>query len=336
MAIDNVTFLNGIAKELSAEYNDRIPSATKENVADIGEILSQYPTTKNEFISALTNLVAKTVIQNRVYQTRYKFLHKGKLPYGTTIEMIVADIVKGKDFTENFGSANTDVGSLIGKETHDVKVQYIERNIRLKYKLTVSDIQLQGAFRSEDGLSRLVQALVTTVINGMEFDEEILINKALNGVEGGATSSVVGYDAMDDNAKAKALTKVIKVNVAKMEFLSNKYNGCGVHTFCKPEDLVIFVTPETQANIDVELLASSFHMDKAQINERMVLVPSFENEKQLALIMDKNCIQLYENYNTSGNFVNADGLYTNIFYHRALTLGICNQFNAMTIVSSAE
>ena len=337
--MDNVSFLNSIAKSMSAEYNERIPEATRENLAEIGELIQQYPTTKNEFINTLTNVVGKTIIDKRVYENRYKFLHKGKLPYGTSIEMIVAEIVKGKEFGQNFGTANTEIGSLIGKEQSDVRVQYIERNVRKKYKVTISDIQLMGAFRSPNGLSELVQALVQSVLNGMEFDEELIVKKAISSVDC-ATAQITGYASLSDSEQAKKLTKVIKTYVAKMGFMSANYNKLGVHTFSKPEDLVIFVTPETQANIDVELLASAFHMDKAKVEERLVLVDEFckdtegtlsPDENCLAIIMDRNVIQLYENNNTSGTFVNADGLYTNFFYHRWSTVGIAQQFNCLKI-----
>ena len=340
MAIDNVTFLNSVAKEMTAEYNDRIPTATQENLSEISETISQYPTLKNDFIKQLTNLVAKTVVISRQYSHKYKFLHKGSLPYGTTIEMIIADVVKGKTFTENFGTANTDIGSLLSKEENQVKVEYIQRNVQLKYKNTISTLQLMGAFRSENGLSELVNALATRIVNSMELDEELLIQKAINSVEGGAKAVITGYVSMTENEKAKALTKSIMVNTAKMEFLTNKYNKSGVHTFSKPNELVIFATPETQAMIDVELLASTYHMDKAEVSQRIVLVPEFMkvtgddevvDSETLAIIMDVNAIQLYDNLNTSGTFENPDGLYTNIFYHSWKTVGVCNHFNSMRI-----
>ena len=337
--MDNVTFLNSIAKSMSAEYNERIPQATRENLADISELINQYPTTKNEFINTLTNVVGKTIIDKRVYQNRYKFLHKGKLPYGTSIEMIVADIVKSKEFGQNFGGADTEVGSLIGKEESNVKVQYIERNVRKKYKVTISDVQLMGAFRNPNGLSELVQALVQSVLNAMEYDEELIIKKALSSVDC-AKAQITGYSALTDDEQAKKLTKVIKTYVNKMGFMSANYNKLGIHTFSKPEDLVIFVTPETQANIDVELLASAFHMDKAEVSERLVLVDEFVTDNEgtlatdancIAIIMDQNVIQLYENNNTTGTFNNPDGLFTNFFYHKWLTVGLAQQFNCLKI-----
>ena len=61
----------------------------------------------------------------------------------------------------------------------------------------------------------------------------------------------------------------------KFQFLGKGYNKQGVNTFCNPGDVVIFVKPEVKANIDVELLASAFHMDKAEVDGRLLLIDSF-------------------------------------------------------------
>ena len=55
--LDNAQLINLAKQYASSEFNDRIPSATKNNVGDIGDILSQYPTAKNEFINILTNQI---------------------------------------------------------------------------------------------------------------------------------------------------------------------------------------------------------------------------------------------------------------------------------------
>ena len=330
--MNNITFLNSLAKSMSAEYQERIPTATAENISEIAELINQYPTTRNEFISALTNKVAKSKVIQKVYNNRFKFLKKGSIPYGTSIELIVADIVKGKNFGENFGSANTEIGSLLAIEKPEVKVQYIERNIQLKYKLSISNLQLMGAFNSENGLSNLVNALITSVVNSMEFDEELLINKAINTINS-VQAKITDWGTLDEEQQAKKLTKLVMVTLDKMQFLSTDYNTQNYHTFCKPDDVVIFVTPETKAMLNVDLLANTYNMEKADINARIVLVKEFEDAKTIAKIIDKECIQFFDNYQTTATFENADNLTHHTFYHRGQTLGICQFFNSLDIVS---
>ena len=123
MALDNVTFVKAITTVASQEFKDRIGTVTAENIADIGNIITAYPTLKNEFVQVLTNQVSKTLFFSKAYENPYKIFKKGQLPYGKSIEAIFVDIVKGKD-----RSRKTDVtdlsGDLLARQTPNVKVAY--------------------------------------------------------------------------------------------------------------------------------------------------------------------------------------------------------------------
>ena len=319
--MDNVTFTNSIRTLASSEYKNRIPNATKTNLLAVASMITDYPAAKNEFINVLTNQVVRTIFMDKLYSNPFKFFKKGSLPYGKSIE-------------------TSDSGSLIGKQPVDnVKVKYISENFRHKYKITISDEQLKGAFRSKDGLSALVNRLVVAPLNSAEFDE-YMIMKGLISKMNMAEASITGYAALSENEKAKQLTKVIKTYVGKMKFLSDNYNKGGVHTFSMPNELVILVTPETQAMLDVELLASAFHMDKAEVEGRLVLIDEFQKESggnysedtdTLAIIMDSNAVQFYESLNVSESFRNPEQLTTNMFFHRWGVAGACEFVNALKI-----
>ena len=74
--MDNIQILNAIRTTSSLEYQNRIPTATKTNLETVIESITTYPTAKNEFVSALTNLVGKTVFLNKLYNKyRNKILY---------------------------------------------------------------------------------------------------------------------------------------------------------------------------------------------------------------------------------------------------------------------
>ena len=345
--MDNVTFTNSIRTLASAEYQNRIPSATKSNLLAVATMITDYPTAKNEFINVLTNQVVRTIFMDKLYNNPFKFFKKGSLPYGKSIEMVFVDLIKAKNWNERFNGESSDAGSLIGKEPiSNVKVKYISENFRHKYKITISDEQLKGAFRSRDGLSALVNRLVVAPLNSAEFDE-YMIMKGLISKMNMAEASITGYAALAENEKAKQLTKVIKTYVGKMKFLSDNYNKGGVHTFSMPNELVILVTPETQAMLDVELLASAFHMDKAEVEGRLVLIDEFQKKNAsqdkyeedtdcLAIVMDVNAVQFYESLNVSESFRNPEQLTTNMFFHRWGVAGACEFVNALKIKKAAS
>ena len=352
---DNIAILNLARTMASAEYNSRIPIATQDNVADVGNIITSYPTAKNEFITVLTNQIGKQIYLNQVYKNPFSFMNCGQLPFGKSVEMVFVDLIKSKNFNENFGTENTKVGSLLSREdmSDKVKVSYFTENYRHKYKITISDEQLKGAFRSADGLQNLINMILVTPINSKEVDQYLLCKQALcNAVI--QSETITGYATMDENKQAKVLTKKVRTYVEKFKFMSDQFNSGAVHTFTRPEDIVVFVTPETKALLDVELLASSFNMDKAKLIARIVTIDSFtklnetttgeagtgkkgdveEDTKCLAIVSDKKLIQNYGTLNTSESIRNPEDLETNSFYHDWGLVAVCPYVNAIKLMSN--
>ena len=340
--MDNIQILNAIRTSASQEYVNRIPQATKENIKEVSELVTTYPTTKNEFVGALTNLVGRTIFLNKLYNNPFKFFKKGTLEYGKSIESVFIDLIKGKSFNENFGTS--DVSSLIStQKDNNVKVEYYSENYRNKYKISISDTQLKGALRSQNGLSELIQKMTIAPLNSAEFDEFLMVKQVLNNLD--ITEVVLtDYKTLTEDKQAKKLTKTIKTYINKMRFLSDAYNKQGVHTFSMPNELVVLVTPETKANLDVELLSSAFNMSKAEIESRLILIDSFTKEgvanveddtETLAIVCDENLIQFYETENSSESFRNADTLTTNTFYHRWGIMAGCNFVNAIKIKATS-
>ena len=353
MALDNVTFASMVSDLASQEYKDRVPVATQENIGNIEEIISTYPTVKNEFISVLTNQVAKQLFFSKAYENPYKLFNRGMLPFGKSIESIFVDIIKGKQRTHETNTTNL-ATDLLAREVPNVKVEYYSENFRHQYKTTITDEELKGAFRAENGLSSMTGRILQAPLTSIEYDMQEMVLHALPELKGGkATINKTAYTAMTEEEKAKILVKTIKSQVIKMGFLNNEHNGQGVMTFSKPQDLVVFLDPDMMANIDVELLAQAFNISKAEVPLHVLPVPKFtkrtvissENHDEttvtyaedtdcLAIICDKDAIQIYETLNSSESFRNPQGIYTNIFFNRWGIMSACNFANVCRIVKA--
>lgn len=347
MALDNVTFASMVSDLASQEYKDRVPVATQDNIGNIEEIISTYPTAKNEFISVLTNQVAKQLFFSKAYENPYKLFNRGPLPYGKSVESIYVDIIKAKQRTHETNTTNL-ASDLLGRETPNVKVEYYSENFQHQYKTTITDEELKGAFRAENGLSSMTGRILQAPLTSIEYDMQEMVLHALPELKGGkATIDKTAYTAMTEEEKAKVLVKTIKSQVIKMGFLNNKHNGQGVMTSSKPQDLVVFLDPDMMANIDVELLAQAFNIDKTQIPLHVLPVPQFtkrtgtgeeatyeEDTDCLAIICDKDAIQIYETLNSSETFRNPQGIYTNVFFNRWGLMSACNFANVCRIVTA--
>ena len=166
----NAEILNTIRANASMEYQSRVPEALGIG-GNVSQVFTQYPSMKNEFLNALTNKVARTLIYSKVFENPLKALHKGMLPYGYSIEQNYVEMAEGKGFWEHWDASGDEVKDLVGKKKPSIKLLYIERNFAMKYKTTISDQQLRTAFQSQDGLGRLVEQVVSSIYSKAYFDE---------------------------------------------------------------------------------------------------------------------------------------------------------------------
>ena len=89
-----VNVMNAIRADASADYKERVPVATLANIEAVGNPILQYSATMNEFLSALVNKVALTVVSNRIYENPLAILKRGYIPLGKDVEEIYTNPAK--------------------------------------------------------------------------------------------------------------------------------------------------------------------------------------------------------------------------------------------------
>ena len=375
----NAEILNTIRANASTEYQERVPEALGVG-GNVSNVFSQYPTMKNEFLSALTNKIARTLFYSKVFDNPLKALHKGMLPYGFSLEQIFVNMAESKGFWQHWDASGDAVKDLVGMKKPNIKTLYIERNFAYKYKTTISDQQLRTAFTDQNGLSRLVEQVVSSVYSKAYFDE---FNDMKHILSAHAKGMYLGYETTSGNPveralsntvlpggkneaimvvgehtsqeeKAKAISKAIRTVAGKMAFPSETYNSAGVKQWSERQQLIYITTPEEQAELDVEVLANAFNLDKADVNVRVIVVDelptlfnveSAKSTKQdqygtvlscalsaardnrtckcRGILMDADFIQAYDTLIESRTFDNGEGLYTNYFFHKQGIMSTC-------------
>lgn len=155
---------------------------------------------------------------------------------------------------------------------------------------------------------------------------------------------------------AKDLLKQIRTEVGNMKFPSTKYNLSKELNWCKPDDLMLLTTSETLADIDVNVLAGAFNVSMAEIKTRTILVDEMPNgifnlndaelvdkspfeivsgksitkdetKEVVAILFDKDLVQIWDTYNGAGTFYNPEGQYTNHFANREGIFSVCTFAN---------
>ena len=343
----NVDITNLVASMGSTDLHDRIGTATEQTMGKIGETILTYTATKNEFLDVLVNKICGQIFMNKVYSNPLSFFEKEAVPYGSTLETIFCDLIQAKNFNENFGTGNTEVGSLIGVEKPPVKTEYYSRNFAKKYKISISDAQLRTAFMNANGLQNLINQVLVVPTNSRNFDDFQMIKGLLGNASTKEVTLSTGYKAATDDKKAKELTKKVRALVDRFGMMGNVFNIQGVNTFTNPQNIVIITTPEVGAMLDVELLATAFNMEKAEMGRRIVKIDSFQkydektskfvaDDKVELMIVDEDYIQFRRTLQVSETFRNPDALSSNVFTHNQGIAAVCGFVNAVKILNSAR
>ncbi len=341
----NVDITNLVASMGSTDLHTRIGTATEQNIGNIGTTILNYSVVKNEFLNVLVNKICGQIFMNKVYTNPLSFFEKEPVPYGSTLESVFTDLIQSKNFNENFGTS--DVSSLIGVETPPTKTEYYSKNFAKKYKISVSDQQLRTAFLNPNGLQNLINQVLTVPTNSRNFDDFQLMKGLLANASTKEVTLATTYATASDDVKAKMLTKKTRAIVDRFGMMSKIFNIQGIYTFTNSQNIVIITTPEVSANLDVELLATAFNMEKAEMGRRIVKIDSFQKYNATTkayeadanvelMVIDEDYIQFRRTLQVSESFRNPDKLTTNVFTHNQGIGAVCGFVNAVKILNSAR
>lgn len=341
----NVDITNLVASMGSTDLHTRIGTATEQNIGNIGTTILNYSVVKNEFLNVLVNKICGQIFMNKVYTNPLSFFEKEPVPYGSTLESVFTDLIQSKNFNENFGA--NDVSSLIGVEKPPTKTEYYSKNFEKKYKISVSDQQLRTAFLNPNGLQNLINQVLTVPTNSRNFDDFQLMKGLLANASTKEVTLATTYKTASDDVKAKMLTKQTRAIVDRFGMMSKIFNIQGIYTFTNSQNIVIITTPEVSANLDVELLATAFNMEKAEMGRRIVKIDSFQkynattkayeaDENVELMVIDEDYIQFRRTLQVSESFRNPDKLTTNVFTHNQGIGAVCGFVNAVKILNSAR
>lgn len=321
----SVDILNNIRLNASEEYQNRIPEATQTNITTIGQAFQTYSLLYNEFCEALINKIGKTLINKKMYKNKLARFKQG-LVSPHDIEEIFIEMAKAE------GSYDKDGKNPLGRrEALDVKVIYHRENRKDYYAISIGDIDFIRVFRSEATLDTFIKGQINAVYSADEYDEYQAMKNVL-----ATYKDYFDYDVTAGTGEtfAKSFVKTLRKAVLDMGEPSKEYNSAGVLTWCDPSELVLFVHKDVVVECDVEMLAKAFH----QSNTDMKVVPTIvvmDNFGDLtdtyALLVDKDFFRIYDTLVHMEPQRNAQGLFTNYFYHHHQILSASTFKNAVKI-----
>lgn len=330
---------NFIRNNSSEAFVKVVPSATKTNIQEISNILfnDAYQPMLNEFVGNLINRIALTIVRNKSFNNPLSIFKKGSVPLGTDIQDIYENPAEG----EAYEYSNTAMAKLLTITDPDTHVAYYRRNRQDLYTKTIAREGLQGAFVSWDKFEDFITAITQSLYSGNYIDEFKYTKQLVDGAYDNNKVIVETVTAPTDEATAKAFVKKARSIFSKMKFPSKEYNAYTkfsgakgeITTWTDEERIVMIVTSDVMAEIDVDVLAVAFNMDSAKLLGRIVEVDSFENPEIQAVICDESWLQIYDNVFRFDEFYNARTMSWNEYLHAWGTYAICPFANAVVLAT---
>lgn len=310
LTVTNVSkdVINAILNEgWSINYRDYVPitATDADSIRDIGKIIMDAPNLRNAFASDLINRVVLVIVTSKMYENPWARLKKGKLDIGESVEEIFVNMAKAELYNPA-GSAET----VFKRSIPDIRAAFHVVNYQVFYPVTIENEDLSMAFTTQNGLYNLIEKIYETLYTADAYDEFNMMKYLIAEHILAGHIKVVSIPEPNPNTAADAIIRtavaVIKATSNKMKFQTSDYNLAGVKTHVKHENQTIIVSADFDATMDVEVLAASFNMEKAEFLSKRMLVDSFGN---IDIIRLAECApELCQNivYDTEGHVVSAD------------------------------
>lgn len=218
-------------------------------------------------------------------------------------------MIKGKAFDQFAG-----VEDLYSFYDSNIMAAYHKISTPVQYPITITYDNLRMAFTSDTGIRDLISAKVQSVYASAEYDEYLAMRRLIESAfaKGQLYNQTVAPVINSDTAKS--LTIAMKSYIGQMRFPHPEYNIAGATSSALENGIFYMVTPEIDAVLDVEVLATAFHDSRVDITAHKIVVDKFADPTIKAVLFDMRWFKVRENYRTMSDSKNGAALTWNYFY----------------------
>lgn len=288
-------------------YHQYVPIITDlTSIGEFGTPILEMEDVRNEFISKLVKRIAYTQITSKMYDNPLAQLEGEQVPLGYAGQDIFVNRAKGRQFNVN------DFAGLLQKYESDVKVQYQTVNMDVQYPVTITRAKIKNAFVSWGSLEEFINGITQSLYAGASIDQYNW-TKALvsNAYRNGHTINKI-ITKPTDTASSKAFVKAAREMFMNFQTPTSDFNAWAkvntdddkaIVTWTLPDDVVFILRNDVIAELDLEVMASAFHIDSAKLYGRIIGVKdfdiyndegqkAFDGDKILGIMADKNWFKI--------------------------------------------
>lgn len=322
--------VNAIRNSEGDKFQQYVPLADAENVAEVGQGIIANPSIRNNFIEALVDRIGLVVLRDVQLKNPLGKFKQGNMPQGRTIEEIFTDITKAHKYDPE--EAETKV---FERQIPNVHTLFHERDRQEFYKQTIQDDSLTSAFTSWNKFNGFITGIINAIYNSAEVDEYEYMKLLIDNYYSKGLFTIVDVDKPESQSKSNEFIKKVRATARKMSLPtgSRNYNALAVQTRTDMQDMHMIIDADLEAQLDVDVLANAFHMDKADFLGNVTVIDGFASKGLEAVLIDRDWFMVYDNLQTLETLRNPQGLYWNYYFHVWQTLSASRFSNAVAFVS---
>lgn len=272
MAVRNSTIMQKAWIEGSNDFQQRIPNPDISGYAAAVQAL--FDPYNGDLLNGFTNLLVGFMgnyVESKLFENPLRELKKPASEFGSTERHVALKYMKAHSY-------KLDDETLLKLESPEFREWFYSVNQHRRYEFSWSRYELNRVMSegSGYGLDNLLSATLDQQRSSDNYDEmQVMIN----------TFAMADkyYTLYRHNITAAPTTKElgqellvkIRADAGMMQFPSMRYNQIDVPVFESPRTLVLWVTPDTSAYLDVMALAELFNVERAEVNFRKIIIPEF-------------------------------------------------------------
>lgn len=313
--------LNEIRAEASDAYKQWVPEATDLNITEVGNPILTMPKVRNEFGWGLFNKIGLTNFTARTYQNKFAFAKRGELGVGETVEEIAVNLLPEVAFP-------SELAEDLAHKRYIPDVRSIFHSINRepgRIPWTVQRNELRRAFYSASNFESFVSVLAERAASSDAYYEELYTKDLLRRAGNAGHYYLVdvpNIDLTSTEEDGKQFAKIVRSYARRVNEMSGDYNANGIMTHSPLSELYLFILPEVEAAIDVDVLSVAFNQGRADYPVIPVVVNDFgglETAGVKAILVDKLWFNIYDTMLEVHDQHTAAGPYTTYYlYHQQI------------------
>ena len=317
MPTDNSTILDRVRLVATNDYQQRIPAVTRGSLARTTAALFDPLNREywNQFIDILINRIGMTIVRGDQWDNPLAAFKGAKLDYGSTIQEIAPQWIKAHSYDDADET-------LLKLARPEAAAWYHSQNRRDKYKISINEQELRTAFTDEYGLNNLITKIMQVPYNSDNYDEYRIMLNMIAEYESNWGFYKYGLAELqqqtpDQKVVNEEFLTAIQSFAGKLRFPSQLYNAQDVDipVFANPDELILLITPDALAGLNVQTLANVFNLELAEIKYRTVIVDEFPIADCMAILTTRDFFVAHDTLYQTDSFYDPNTLTNHYYLH---------------------